>query len=209
MIYFFFVIVVFSVGGLLFFFLHYKKLVKYFMEDSKVYTLTAIVLESFERSIFPLVFGALHAILIDNLLVQTIVLFLVECGYLGLKVAALKSKTSRYKFKVVLCAISSMLRLCFIVTFFVYEKAGLPFIINMIHYDIVCFYIVCWLVELIHDSFTFLLDVKEAIGDTITGRCRYEKKKLESDKLKTKKKSKSKSKKKNKSKNKTPNKTTK
>ena len=46
MIYFFFLLVVFSVGGLLFFFFHYRKLVKYFMEDSKSYTLKAVFLET-------------------------------------------------------------------------------------------------------------------------------------------------------------------
>lgn len=35
MIYFFFLMLVFSIGGLLWFFYHYRKLVKYFMEDSK------------------------------------------------------------------------------------------------------------------------------------------------------------------------------
>jgi len=104
------------------------------------------------------------------------VLFLVESGYLALKVVYLRSSIPRYKFKVVLCSLSSMLRLCFIVTFFIYEEAGSPVIINLIHYDIVCIYLVCWLVEFIHDIFAFLLDIKEAIGMAITGRCRHQKK---------------------------------
>jgi len=64
MIYFFFLMVVFSVGGLVFFFFHYRKLVKYFMEDSEKFTLKAVLLESLERSTFPLLFGAIHAILL-------------------------------------------------------------------------------------------------------------------------------------------------
>ena len=62
MIYFFFFLVVFSIGGLIFFFYHYRKLVKYFLEDSEKFTLGAVFLESLERSIFPLILGAVHAL---------------------------------------------------------------------------------------------------------------------------------------------------
>ena len=44
MIYFFFILIVFSVAGLLFFTYHYRKLVKYFMEDSKETNMEAVVL---------------------------------------------------------------------------------------------------------------------------------------------------------------------
>ena len=45
MIYFFFLLIVFSVAGLLFFAYHYRKLVKYFLEDSKDTSFQAIILE--------------------------------------------------------------------------------------------------------------------------------------------------------------------
>ena len=44
MVYFFFVLILFSVGGLVLFSIHYKKLIKYFAEDSKVTTMPALVL---------------------------------------------------------------------------------------------------------------------------------------------------------------------
>ena len=102
-------------------------------------------------------------------------LFLIESCYLALKAIHLKSTIPKYKFKVMMCSLSSMLRLCFIATFFIYEEAGSPLIMNLIHYDIVCLYLICWMVEAIHDIFAFLLDVKEAISITITRRCRHEK----------------------------------
>lgn len=46
MIYFFFLLIVFSVGGLLFFIFNYRKLVKYFLEDSQEYNVKAVVFES-------------------------------------------------------------------------------------------------------------------------------------------------------------------
>ena len=46
MIYFFFLVLVSSIGGFLWFFFHYKKLVKYFLEDSEKASLEAIILES-------------------------------------------------------------------------------------------------------------------------------------------------------------------
>lgn len=44
MLLFFFLLLVFTVGGLVWFKFHYKKLVKYFMEDSKTTSLKAITL---------------------------------------------------------------------------------------------------------------------------------------------------------------------
>lgn len=111
---------VFSIGGLLFFTFNYRKLVKYFMEDSVECNMEAIMLESFERSVFPLIFGAVHALFIDNLFVQTVILFVVESLYFLVKLRTLKSVTPRYKFKVSMCIVSSLLRLIFIVTFYLY-----------------------------------------------------------------------------------------
>lgn len=47
---------------------------KYFIEDYNV-SVDSVVLEALERSTFPLVFGAVHILLKENLSVQTIVLF--------------------------------------------------------------------------------------------------------------------------------------
>lgn len=44
MLMFFFFLIVFAVGGLVWFSFHYKKLIKYFMEDWLNYGLTAILL---------------------------------------------------------------------------------------------------------------------------------------------------------------------
>ena len=44
MLYFFFFLIIFAVGGLVWFKFHYKKLVKYFMEDQKETSLQAILL---------------------------------------------------------------------------------------------------------------------------------------------------------------------
>ena len=44
MIFFFFFLIVFVVGGLVWFHFHYKKVLKYFMEDSQKYTLESIFL---------------------------------------------------------------------------------------------------------------------------------------------------------------------
>ena len=146
MIYFFFLMIVFSVGGMLFFYFNYRKLVKYFLEDSKESNIEAVVIESLERSVYPLLFGCAHALLIDNLLIQTIVLGAIELSYFLSKVYAMRSVTPTYKFKVLMLLITSFLRLIFITTFYLYEEQGNPVIINLLHYDLVWLYLVCWLI---------------------------------------------------------------
>jgi hypothetical protein len=69
--------IAFSVVGLFFFLYIYRKLAKYFLEGSKGVSMEAVILESLERAVFPLLFGCLHAVLIDDLTVQTLVLFMV------------------------------------------------------------------------------------------------------------------------------------
>ena len=44
LIYFFFLTIAFSVGGLFFYFYNYRKLVKYFLEDSERYNIQAVVI---------------------------------------------------------------------------------------------------------------------------------------------------------------------
>ena len=120
MIYFFFFVIVFSVGGLVWFYFHYKKLVKYFMEDSERVGLQAMLFETLERAVFPLLFGAVHALLLENLFVQSIVLFSLESLYFLTKIFTLSSSTPRYKFKVTMLALTSLIRLAFIYTLYMY-----------------------------------------------------------------------------------------
>ena len=144
MLLFFFVMLVFSVSGLTLFFVHYKKLVSYFMEDCKVISLKAILLESCEKSIFPLLFGCVHAILMDNILIQTITLVGIEFSYFMIKLLTLRSQITKVKFKVILFSLTSLLRLTLIITLYLYDKH--PFIINLIHHDIAWLYIISWVV---------------------------------------------------------------
>ena len=174
MIYFFFFLLVFSIGGFLWFFFNYRKLIKYFLEDTKKVSIEAIVLESLERGIFPLLFGSVHALLIDNLTLQTIVLAVVELSYLCVKVFNIQSSTPQYKFKVGMFAITSILRLGFIVTFYQYETQGNPVIINVIHHDLIWLYLICWMAELVHDSIAFVSEAIEAVKTCSKGKAKME-----------------------------------
>ena len=120
MLLFFFPLLVSSVCGLTFFLVHYKKLVKYFMEDCRKVSLLAILLESLEKGIFPLIFGSIHALLLENLLAQTITLGAVEAAYFCVKLVTLGSGTAKYHFKVVMLSLTSLLRLVLIATFYLY-----------------------------------------------------------------------------------------
>ena len=120
MLLFFFPLIIFTVGGLTFFLVHYKKLVKYFMEDCRKVSLLAILLESLEKGIFPLIFGSIHALLLENLLAQTITLGAVEAAYFCVKLVTLGSGTAKYHFKVVMLSLTSLLRLVLIATFYLY-----------------------------------------------------------------------------------------
>ena len=68
-----------------------------------------------------------------------------------MKVYALRTSIPESKFKVGMLMVTSLLRLVFIATFYLYENQGNPFIINLIHYDVVWFYLICWAVELLRD----------------------------------------------------------
>ena len=150
-------------GGFIFFFYHYRKLVKYFLEDSKETNMTALLLESLERAIFPLLFGCVHALFLSNLFTQTIVLFCVEALYLAARVYALLSIVPIYKFKVAMCLITSLIRLCFIGTFYLYKLYEHPAVMNLVHHDLVMMYLICWLVEFLHDIVMFIWDTREAV----------------------------------------------
>ena len=122
MLIFFFFLFIFVVGGLTLFLIYYKKLVKYFMEDCKKITLLAILLESLEKSIFPLIFGAVHALFIDDLFTQTVILGVIEACYFGTKLVVLRSNVANSRFKVAMLSVSSLLRLVLIITLYLYEK---------------------------------------------------------------------------------------
>ena len=159
MLLFFFFLLVSSVCGLTLFLVHYKKLVKYLMEDCRKVSLLAILLESLEKSVFPLLFGCVHALFLENLFVQTITIGAVEATYFCVKLVTLGSGTAKYHFKVVMLSLTSLLRLVLIATFYLYESNGNPHIINLIHHDIVWLYIICWGVETIYDISRFIEDV--------------------------------------------------
>lgn len=122
MLFFFFFLLIFSVGGLTWFWFHYKKLVKYFMEDCQIISLEAIFLESLERSVFPLLFGCVHAVLNHDLFLQSLALGCVESIYFYIKMRGLRSVTTKYKFKVLTLSIASLLRMVLIVTLYLFEE---------------------------------------------------------------------------------------
>ena len=120
----FFFLMVFSVSGITLFFVHYKKLAKYFMEDCNKVSLLTVLFESLEKSVFPLIFGAVHALFMDSLLIQTVLLLVVEAGYLTANMLALRSIVYKIRMKVVLLSLTSVLRMIFIWTFYLYEELG-------------------------------------------------------------------------------------
>ena len=119
----------------------------------------AILIESLERSVYPLVFGAVHALLLDSLGVQTIVLGIIELCYLSARIYALRSVTSKYRFKVSMFLVSSLMRMGFILTFYLYESTDHPQLMDTVHYDMVWIYIICWIVQLFHDILIFISDI--------------------------------------------------
>ena len=110
-----------------------------------------------------MVFGSVHALLIDDLTLQTIVLGIVEIGYFSAKVYAIRSLVTKYRFKVAMLSVASLLRMVLIVTLYLYEKEGHPFVINLVHHDLVWTYLICWAVESVYDIGIFFFDVVKAI----------------------------------------------
>jgi hypothetical protein len=163
LLYFFFAMLVFAVGGLVWFRFWYRKLLKYFLEDSRKRRLAAVAFESLERAVFPLLFGAAHALLLDNLLVQTAVLASVETAYFGLKLVNLRSSVARHRFKVVMLAVTSLLRMAFILTFYLFETQGQPAVINLVHYQLVWLYLICWVTETVFECGVFAKEAFRAI----------------------------------------------
>ena len=110
-----------------------------------------------------MVFGSVHALLIDDLTLQTVVLGIIEVGYFSAKAYAIRSLVTKYRFKVVMLSVASLLRMVLIVTLYLYEKEGHPFVINLVHHDLVWTYLICWAVESVYDIVVFLGDIIEAI----------------------------------------------
>jgi hypothetical protein len=119
------------------------------------------LIESVERSVFPLLFGCLHALLIDNLGLQSIALSLLEICYFYARLFALRSKATKNRFKVVMLAFSSLLRIVLILTLYLYESEGNPTIMNLVHYDLVWTYLICWGAESIYDFGVIVAELKD------------------------------------------------
>ena len=115
-----FILIIFSVGGLLYLKFHYKKLVNYFIQYYGPKT-ASLIFESGERMLFPLVFGCIHALLINKLLIQTISLAFLELCYLVVKIISFSQNLALKKMKVSLAFVGSGLRIIFIITFYVYN----------------------------------------------------------------------------------------
>ena len=144
MLFFFFLLLIFSVGGLTLFWFHYKKKVKYLIDDCKKVTLSRILLESLEKSIFPCLFGAVHAMLYEHFICQTIIIGVIEIGYALTKIYCFKLTIIENKFKVSILFLTSALRFVFIVTLFLFESTNQSEVINTIHINWVWLYIACW-----------------------------------------------------------------
>jgi uncharacterized membrane protein len=141
MVVFFFVLVVFVIGGMLWFRFHYRKLTKYFVEDFDV-SAFSVVLESFERSIFPLLFGSIHILLIEDLFLQTTFLGILEVSYLSVRLICIRSSEAHRRLKIWFSVTASLLRLSFIFTFYFYESRDQPVLINYIHMNTIVIYLI-------------------------------------------------------------------
>lgn len=104
-------------------------------------------MESLERSIFPLLFGCVHALLLENLHLQTVALGVVEVGYFYVKLVNQRALGVKFKLKVTLLSVTSLLRMSFIATLYLFEVTNHPELINLIHRDLVYLYLGCWLFE--------------------------------------------------------------
>ena len=55
--------------------------------------------------------------------------------------------------------VSSLMRMGFILTFYLYESTDHPQLMETIHFDMVWIYIICWIVQLFHDILIFISDI--------------------------------------------------
>lgn len=162
MLMFFFLLIVFVIGGMLWFRFHYRKLTKYFVEDFEV-SVFSIVLESFERSIFPLLFGSIHILLMDNLKLQTILLLILEISYLSVRIICIRSLQVQRRFKIWFSVSGSFLRLSFIATFYAYETENHPVMINYIHLNTIVIYLINGFMEFLEEIFNSAKELKESL----------------------------------------------
>lgn len=107
--------------------------------------------------------GAVHALFLSNLLLQTTLLALLEVCFLGMKVVYLKASPVQFKFKLTILSLTSMLRLIFIFTFYLYHTEDAPAIINCIHHDVVRFYLSCWAIETLYDIMLAMVDFGKVV----------------------------------------------
>ena len=86
----------------------------------------AAVIESFDKLVYPLILGSIHALFLDSVGLQSIILGCLEVTYLTFKIYSLRSSVPASKLKVSLMAFLSLLRMGFISTFYLYERNGYP-----------------------------------------------------------------------------------
>ena len=129
------------------------------MADSNESNMGAAIIESLERSVYPFIFGSVHALFLDSLGLQTIILACVETLYVSVRLYALRTTIPQIKLKVTTMMVSSFIRLGFIFSFYLYERYEYPSIINSIHFDMVWIYIACWVLEFLCDSTDLIIEV--------------------------------------------------
>ena len=107
--------------------------------------------------LFPMFFGCVHALLCDNLLLQSLCLAVLELLYLLLRVVGFSQRLAQKKMKVTLAFVGSALRILFIFSFYVYDSNPLN-IFNAIHKELVLIYLANWGVEVCFDLIEFLYE---------------------------------------------------
>lgn len=89
--------------------------------------------------------------------------------YLGTKVVYLRARPVAFKFKIVILSLTSLLRMVFIPTLYLFEREGHPPIINEIHELAVWTYLICWILESLYDLCLFLSDLVKIIKKSCLG----------------------------------------
>jgi hypothetical protein len=127
----------FVFGCLLLFYQHYRKNIKYFTEGyrNKFLSLVSVNIDS---GIAPLFSACIHAFFIENLLILTVLLSLMEVAWLSLRVVFFQRKIYLYRERAKIHMINNLLRILFLVTLLIYSEGGDYGTINNIH----CFFMV-------------------------------------------------------------------
>lgn len=86
---------------------------------------------------------------------------MVEVGYFYTKLVNQRALAVKFKLKIVLLSATSLLRMGFIVTLFLFEVKDQPEVINLIHHDLVCLYLISWLLDSLYEVVLFLISTYE------------------------------------------------